>query len=182
MLRWTFGLSALHSRSVLGATAASAADLPTRKEAPAPAPAAYAPLYSWTGFYVGANVGGVWGTGNINATGVSPGDALSAYFPSTLGGGPTGWLGGGQIGYNYQMGSAVVGAETDFDWTSLRRSGSFTSVATPLGPTLTSYGSSRLDWLGTLRARAGFAATADNRLLLYLTGGLAYGGGRTSAA
>ena len=172
------GIAAL---SILAASAlpALAADLPTRKEAPAPM--VYAPLYSWTGFYVGANVGGIWGTGSTTVNSFVGGvPALSAYFPNSLGNGPSGWLGGGQVGYNYQTGSFVLGAETDIDWTSLNRSGSYTSAALPAalgGGTITTSGSARMDWLGTLRLRAGFVATADNRLMIYGTGGLAYGGG-----
>ncbi len=176
MSRWYYGLSIAALAAVLGSTAAYSADLPTKKEAPAPA--VYTPLYNWTGFYIGANLGGIFGTGSTSVGAYPAADAL--YFPNSLGNGPSGWLGGGQVGYNYQVGQGVFGVETDLDWTSLSHSGSYTSGALPGGTTtLTTTGSARMDWLGTLRLRAGFAATADNRLLIYGTGGLAYGGGST---
>lgn len=166
--------------ALVWATSACAADLPVRTQPPAAT--VYAPLYNWTGLYVGANIGGVWGTGSTTVNSFVGGvPALTDYFPNRLGGGPSGWLGGAQVGYNYQMNSFVLGAETDFDWTDLRRSGSYTSAALPAalgGGTITTSGSARMDWLGTLRLRVGFLPTADNRLMIYGTGGLAYGGGR----
>ena len=89
--------------------AAQAADLPP----PAPpvrAPAAFIPApppFSWTGFYIGGNLGAGWSSGNINDTllGVNFGGTSNATF-----------LGGGQIGGNYQIGAFVIGAEADFDW------------------------------------------------------------------
>jgi outer membrane immunogenic protein len=163
-----------------GAFAAQAADLPTRKEAPAPV--FVPPPFTWTGFYVGANVGGIWGTSDTTITTYAAGfPFLQSYFPGSLGTGGSGWLGGGQAGYNYQTGMFVIGAETDLDWTSMSRSKDF------VGPTfvdangfndfLTVNASARLNWIGTTRLRAGFVATPDNRLMFYGTGGFAYGGG-----
>ena len=112
--------------TVAGAFAAQAADLPTRKEAPAPV--FVPPPFTWTGFYVGVNAGGIWGTGNTT---------INAFFPATPFGGvvlsnlsrrfvwtpaASGFIGGGQAGYNWQTGMFVLGAETDFDWTSMSKS------------------------------------------------------------
>ncbi len=166
-----------------GAIAAQAADLPTRKEAPAPV--FVPPPFTWTGFYVGVNAGGIWGTGSATSTLWAAGfPILQTYYPNgSFGNSNTGFIGGAQAGYNWQTGAFVLGLETDFDWTSLNRNKSY------VGPTfidgngfndyLTANGSTKLDWLGTTRARVGFVATPDNRLMFYGTGGFAYGGGKS---
>ena len=81
-------------------TAALAADLPTRKEPPAPAPI-YAPPFTWTGLYLGINGG--FGVAHIGNTDF---------------GNPNGGEIGGTIGYNWQMGQVVFGGEADLDWAS----------------------------------------------------------------
>jgi outer membrane immunogenic protein len=170
--------------TVAGAFGAQAADLPTRKEAPAPV--FVPPPFTWTGFYVGLNAGAVWGSPSANTTlYTANGFPLGTFNLANVwpfggfGGGNTGFIGGGQAGYNWQWGSFVFGAETDFDGTSLSRS------RTLVGPTfvnpingigndfLTTTGSIHLDWLGSTRGRVGFAW---DRLLIYGTGGVAYGG------
>jgi outer membrane immunogenic protein len=125
---------------------AQAADiLPTK----APPMAVPPPLYSWTGFYIGINGGGGWGASNWDSAG---GFNLS------------GGLVGGTVGYNYQIGRAVLGIEGDADWTDIRGTG--TSPACPLGCTT---GNS---WLSTVRGRLGYAA---DRFMPYVTGGAAFG-------
>jgi outer membrane immunogenic protein len=174
--------------AVAGAVSAQAADLPTRKEAPAPV--FVPPPFTWTGFYIGLNAGAVWGNGGnasttVFADGVPIGTisgvpaTLADVFPGVgSGGGNTGFIGGGQAGYNWQTGAFVFGVETDFDGTSLSRSRS------AIGPTFvepffgasdffTANGSVKLDWLGSTRGRVGYAW---DRLLIYGTGGVAYGG------
>ncbi len=177
--RWLMGAAAA-ALTVAGALSAQAADLPTRKEAPAPA-MFVPPPFTWTGFYVGANVGGIWGTGSRSTTFYTAGFPwLSTYYPNTLGSGGSGWLIGGQAGYNWQSGAAVFGVETDIDWTSGSKNFSYTSApftVAPLGDTINVNASAKMTWLGTTRARVGFVATPDNRLMFYGTGGLAYGGG-----
>ncbi len=178
---WLMGAAAA-ALTVAGALSAQAADLPTRKEAPAPI--FVPPPFTWTGFYVGLNAGGVWSTGSSSTTVFANGfPFVTANFPSgNLGNSNTGFIGGGQAGYNWQTGAFVLGIETDFDGTSLSRSRSI------IGPTFiepicgfndffTENSSIRLDWLGSTRARVGFVATPDNRLMFYGTGGFAYGGG-----
>jgi outer membrane immunogenic protein len=89
-------------------------------------------------------------------------------------------LAGGQAGYNWQAGGAVFGLETDFDWTSMNKTFSFASAPWTVyepGDILHVNASARLNWLGTTRARIGFVATPDYRLMVYGTGGAAYGGG-----
>ncbi|WP_293858809.1 outer membrane protein [uncultured Alsobacter sp.] len=133
-------------------TSAFAADLPSRKMAPV-APVTYAPAFTWTGFYVGANAG--YGFGQITKAG-------------TLFNDPSGFVGGGQIGYNYQMNNIVFGLEGDLQYADLR------DKVSPAGrlaglPAGTKNG---IEWFGTVRPRVGFAA---DRALFYVTGGLAYG-------
>src|SRR5271166_2467121 len=112
---------------VAGAFAAQAADLPTRKEAPAPV--FVPPPFTWTGFYVGVNAGGIWGSGSRSATLYDPGVAfLSGYFPGGIGNNQSGFIGGGQAGYNWQTGAWVFGVETDFDGTSLGKTFNYAST------------------------------------------------------
>ena len=186
--RWLMGATAA-ALTVAGAVAAQAADLPTRKEAPAPV--FVPPPFTWTGFYVGVNAGGVWGSsGNRSSTIYANGfPFLSADWPNGgTGSGNTGFIGGGQAGYNFQSGAAVFGVETDFDGTSLGKSTNYTSspfggIGVPaalLGDNLYVHAKASLNWLGTTRARIGFVATPDNRLMIYGTGGVAYGGGSSN--
>ncbi len=176
--RWMMGAAAA-ALTVATALAAQAADLPTRKAAPAPI--FVPPPFTWTGFYLGVNAGGVWGTGNTQTTIYNAGfPILTNINTGSLGTGASGFIGGGQAGYNYQSGAAVFGIETDFDGTSMSKSKSVIGpgFATPIGTdNFTTNGSARMNWLGTTRARVGFVATPDNRLMFYGTGGLAYGGG-----
>ncbi len=182
--RWLTGVAAA-AFAVTGAVAAQAADLPTRK---APPPIFVPPPFTWTGFYIGANAGGVWETGTRSTTIFTGGFPwLTTYFPSNLGSSPSGGLIGGQAGYNYQWGAWVFGVETDLDWTDLNKKFNFVSgpilpgagVIIP-GDTLFVNAKASLDWLGTTRGRIGFVATPDNRLMFYGTGGVAYGGGSAS--
>ncbi|MHB2167048.1 outer membrane protein [Alsobacter sp. R-9] len=137
-------------------TSAFAADLPSRKVAPA-APVAYAPAFTWTGFYLGLNAGYGWGNGNdVTITG---GGTTSTFTAGDEGG----FVGGAQAGYNFQTGQFVFGVETDIQYADLGGSRTFL----PSGVT-TDSGS----YFGTVRGRLGFAA---DRALFYVTGGLAYG-------
>ena len=181
MKTWLKGV-AIAALTAAGAIAAQAADLPTRKEAPAPV--FVPPPFTWTGFYIGLNAGGIFSSGSKNATLIVPNSSLwlSNYFPGGLGSGKTGFIGGGQAGYNWQTGAFVLGVVTDFDGTTLSSSRNFSS--TPFtaaglynGDTLNVNSKVSLDWLGTTRAKVGFVVTPDNRLMVYGTGGVAYGGG-----
>jgi outer membrane immunogenic protein len=117
---------------------ASAADLP-RGPAPYYAPPPVS-VYSWTGPYAGVNLGYEWG--KVTNSSIDP----------------SGVAGGGQIGYNWQIGQVVLGVETDIQ-------------ASAADDTFAPYKFSN-PWFGTLRGRAGFAI---NNMLLYGTFGLAYG-------
>ena len=178
-----FGLLAGVALAAVGVTTiAGAADLPTRKAPPAPY-VPVAPPFSWTGFYVGATAGGIWGSGSSTVSANYLGNTLaSAYIPTSLGSGTSGWEAGGEVGYNYQMGSAVVGVEDDLEWVTNSKSVTYSgaTLPAPIGGNLTTTASARLNWLGTTRLRLGFTPTPDQHLLLYATGGLAYGGGSAS--
>ncbi|MCP8940102.1 porin family protein [Alsobacter sp. SYSU M60028] len=155
----------LASAMSLAALPAFAADLPARTAPIAPAPV-MAPMYNWTGFYVGANAGYAWGSG----------DLTFINFPTTeLGSGMSldndGFTAGVQVGYNYQINQFVLGVEADANWVE----GS--DKRTVLGPTLTAYGTSKVEWLSTIRARLGFAV---NNFLIYGTGGFAFGQGKAT--
>jgi outer membrane immunogenic protein len=177
---------AIVALTAFGIVASQAADLPTRKEAPAPV--FVPPPFTWTGFYIGVNAGGIWPSGSRQATLFAPATfafPISTFFPGGLGSQSAGFIGGGQAGYNWQTGAFVLGVETDFDGTTLSktfdRTGTpFSGVGVPiglLGDSLSLHAKTSLSWLGTTRGRVGFVATPDNRLLIYGTGGVAYGGG-----
>jgi outer membrane immunogenic protein len=185
MMRYWFAGVAVAALLAVGTVAGQAADLPTRKDAPAPV--FVPPPFTWTGFYVGVNAGGIWPSGSREASIFDPaagtdGLFLSSSFPGGLGSQSAGFIGGGQAGYNWQTGSFVLGVETDFDGTTLSKSfnntgAPLTAAGVLLGDTLTVSGKASLSWLGTTRGRVGFVATPDNRLMIYATGGVAYGGG-----
>lgn len=142
--------------SVVLAGSASAADLPRRPAMPAKAPAAYiAPGYNWTGLYLGINGGGGWGTSRWT-------DSAGATGNFDVSGG----LIGGTVGYNWQAAQMVYGVEGDLDWSNINGS---TSGGICAGTSCKTENS----WLGTFRGRLGYAAT--DRVLPYLTGGLAVG-------
>src|SRR5262245_22588423 len=86
--------------------AANAADVGARTQ-PYTLPPVYAPPpFSWTGFYIGGNIGGAWGQGNVTDSlfGLNFGNANNNGV----------FIGGGQLGFNYQFGYAVLGLEWDF--------------------------------------------------------------------
>jgi outer membrane immunogenic protein len=152
------GVAALATVTTIGA--ANAADIARRQEMPMRAPAYYAP-YNWTGFYVGINGGGGWGRSEwTNSAGSTGGFDVS------------GGLVGGTLGYNWQMGQWVFGLEGDIDWSDIRGS---TSSGICAGTSC----ETRNNWLGTARVRIGYAF---DRFLPYITGGLAVGDVKASAA
>jgi outer membrane immunogenic protein len=148
----------------LGSASAFAADLPARGMV-AKAPA-MAPVNTWQGFYIGGNVGYGWGNGTIDLT-PRPLDV----DPASLDTKSNGVIGGAQIGYNWQIGAVVTGLEADIQGSSIKGSGhtTLTDGTTPFDFSA----SSKLSWFGTVRGRLGATVTPD--LLIYGTGGLAYG-------
>jgi outer membrane immunogenic protein len=145
-------------------------------------PSAGAPIGLWrTGFYAGLNAGGGWTFDSgqprcFDPSRVENGPRCQNVIPNTANG--SGFIGGGQIGYNWQVNPTwVAGLETDFQGSTL---GGSATVGGPFGffgggvatTTATFTANEKLDWLGTVRGRLGFAI---GRSLLYTTGGLAYG-------
>ena len=158
---------------------AMAADLP----APAPAykaPPVMVPAYNWSGFYIGATAGGAWGSFDpMTAVIFSPtGYFATTSTPAITAAGtqsikPSGFTGGFEAGYNWQLSSLVVGVEGDVE--SFRLKGNSTSgpVLYPCcAPTAFVVSSSAsTSWLATVRGRLGVAA---NNWLFFATGGAAF--------
>jgi outer membrane immunogenic protein len=160
-----------------GSGSAFAADLARKmpvKATPQPPPA---PVFSWTGFYIGGNGGYAWGNSNVSTTVASVGTYFITTDPAQIASSgqgtihPNGGTGGIQAGYNWQAGNFVYGAEVDFDALSLSASRSITTqyISAP-GFFFTINQSVKTDWLFTARPRVGWAA---NNWLFYVTGGLA---------
>jgi len=155
--------------SALVATGASAADLPVYTKAPA-----VAVVYDWTGYYIGTNVGYSFGRGTTDGT-QTIGSLVAPATVTPISGRAdvNGFIGGGQLGYNWQQGQWVFGLEGDIQFSNERKSGDVCTVAgCPVGSTVFTR-DYKLDWFGTARGRVGFLPA--ERILLYATGGLAYG-------
>jgi outer membrane immunogenic protein len=129
------------------------------------APAAVSPTYDWSGFYIGVFGGGGYGNHNLNN---ALGPAGFANF--TINYSSTGGIAGGEAGYNVQSGNIVVGVEGDGFWSGIKGSdlNQFNAGTLPIG----SLDATNLRSGATLRARGGIAV---DRLLLFFTGGWAYG-------
>jgi outer membrane immunogenic protein len=126
--------------------------------------------YNWTGFYAGLNVGAAINNSKYTGTPSSGLAPLSPFISDSAGLNSTGVTGGAQLGYNFQSGCFVYGLETDFNGNSTSES---TTVTNPLLVPLTHAITQNFDFFGTLRGRLGY--TPVDRLLVYATGGLAYG-------
>jgi outer membrane immunogenic protein len=170
---------------------AAAADMPVKapRYAPTPPPA----VYSWTGFYVGGNAGFSWGNADtdfnaapttVNVINNPP--IVAVDIPGFVGSEsvkPQGVIGGGQIGYNWQFApNWVAGVEADIQGSGEKAGNSFSipfSFTVPggagsalvAGTAVTDY-EAKISWFGTVRGRIGYAW---DRVMLYATGGLAYG-------
>jgi outer membrane immunogenic protein len=157
------GLAVIAILTLGGLGAAAAADAlppppPFQPPLPPPLPPPVMQVFSWTGFYIGGNAG--WGFTNGSGT-----------FTTAFGADPftiknNGFLGGAQVGYNWQTGPMVFGAEGDFQGTAASGSLSATS-----GPTISA--TAKTPWFGTLRGRVGYAIDS---VMVYATGGAVYGG------
>jgi outer membrane immunogenic protein len=145
---------------------AMAADLSRPPPAPAPVytKAPMMPAFTWTGFYIGGNLGAAWGQGNVtdSLTGLSFSGTSNAVF-----------VGGGQVGFNYQVSNFVFGVEGDFDWAG-NNNNNVGGVVIPgpgLGNTFTA--SVNNGWIATLTGRLG---VAWDRVLFYGKAGGAWVG------
>lgn len=187
-------------RKVLGAlavtalaasmTPAVAADIRIPVKAPVMAPVA---VYNWTGFYVGGNAGYSWGRGETDLAGTLSTTTNTSVFRTASGPGAAGAvtttgplvvsspatgtsridgaIAGAQMGYNWQIDRTwVFGLETDIQWSGEKGR---LDLCFTVGCTVGNSYDHHLRWFGTLRARGG--VLIDPRVLLYVTGGLAYG-------
>lgn len=156
---------------------ASAADLPVK------APPVLATAPSWTGFYAGLNAGGSIGLNSTtqDLTFTTPVLGTNALLNTSDRQAPTGWLAGGQIGYNWQVAPLwVLGLEADWQWTSQKDGASNSTPPGSLaffGAGANGFGYSlateqKLTDIGTARARAGMLT---GNSLWYATGGFAWG-------
>jgi outer membrane immunogenic protein len=150
-------LLAFVSLAALTSAAAAADLLPPAAQGYYKAPA-YLPAYSWTGFYLGINGGGGWGSSSWDV-------------PATGRFDTSGGLVGGTLGYNYQFGQVVAGLEGDIDWADIN--GTATTAVCPVGCKTSD------SWLSTVRGRLGYAA---DRFMPFITGGAAFGDIKTSVA
>jgi outer membrane immunogenic protein len=146
------------------ANLAFAADL-SRPPPPAPAPAYIPPAFSWTGFYFGGNLGGAWSSRNVT-------DTLTGVNFNT-GNSNGAFVGGGQVGFNYQFSNIVVGLEGDFDWASNNNSTNGVIIGAPLGLGHTFAASVNNGWITLFTGRLG---VAFDHVLLYGKGGGAWVG------
>ena len=159
-----------------GVSGAFAADLPLNMPTKAVPPVA---AYNWTGFYVGGHIGGGWVNESgtfLSTTGVALDPAGTVYDTDH-----SGFLGGAQIGYNYQIQNWVLGITGDFSWT---HASADTVTNGTTGPASVIHNQAKTDWYATLAGRVGYAF---NNWLLYGKGGVAwehqvYGGFATTGA
>jgi outer membrane immunogenic protein len=157
--RMFVGGIALAVGSVAFVCSAEAADLPPARMPPAVAPIAYAPpVYNWTGFYIGGNIGGGFADSRWSDPFGGPHNTFN----------DSGFIGGGQVGYNAQFNWLVLGVEGDFDWTNLKGSGTDS-----IGDSI----NTKTEWTSTATGRIG---AAFDRLLVYGKGGVAFAQDRST--
>jgi outer membrane immunogenic protein len=147
----------------------------------------------WSGWYGGVNAGYIDGSRATNTDAVVASFSTSAPIAPAMASGATaqladghsGFLGGAQFGYNYMLSPTfLAGIESDIQGSSLRNNAATTTAAPVPGSGFTfqtAIATSRsLDYIGTIRGRLGAVVTPG--MLVYVTGGLAYGGVKSSTA
>jgi outer membrane immunogenic protein len=161
---------------------AFAADIAVKAPLPAPTP-----VYNWTGWYAGVNAGASFGhvktDFNVAPAFLGPVQITPGFGVSDIEY-PSGFMGGGQIGYNWQYSPLiVVGLEADIQGALERETNNlsqdFIFVSSNLAEvgshgTVTTNYTTQVDWFGTVRGRIGYL-WGDGAVLTYVTGGLAYG-------
>ena len=133
--------------------------------------------YSWTGFYIGANAGYGWGNADTKFIPLPSAASFNFLAPTTRNPDPDGFIGGAQLGYNFQWKCLVLGVEADFQGSDMEGSEKTSPVPEfnaggPNNPESYLVAHERTQWFGTARARIGFAPFC--RMMVYATGGLAY--------
>jgi outer membrane immunogenic protein len=157
-------LASLALAALTGAGPAAAADLsrpPPVVKAPVPVMAA---LYSWTGIYVGGNIGGAWAQHNLS----------DSFFGLNFNNGNNNavFIGGGQIGGNYQVGTFVIGVEGTGDWAANNNNNNTGIVVPAVGGDVIQV-TANDKWIATLAGRFG---VAYDRVLFYAKGGAGWVG------
>ncbi|MBB5051088.1 outer membrane immunogenic protein [Afipia massiliensis] len=147
--------------TALSTGVASAADIAAKPYVKAPP---IVQVYNWTGFYVGAHVGGGWGNKDWEFYRTSVGPLVPPTFTSHN---VNGALAGGQFGYNYQVGAWVFGIEGEGSWADLKGDSACPNPAANC--------STKVEWMASIAGRLGYAW--DN-VLLYVKGGGAWAGER----
>ena len=146
---------------MLASGSAMAADLSRAAPAPVYTKAPMMPVFTWTGFYIGGNLGGAWAhrdvTDSLFGLNFSNGNNNNGVF-----------IAGGQVGGNYQFNNFVVGVEGTFDWAA-NNNNTTTGIAVPGGNIIQV--TSNNTWLSTLAGRFG---VAFDRVLVYGKGGGAW--------
>jgi outer membrane immunogenic protein len=146
---------------------ALAADMPVKARIMAPAP-----VFSWTGCYIGGHAGGAWARQDLDVNPTAAGGQSDSAFSLSK----SGWIAGGQVGCNQQFGTIVVGGEGD--WTSTHNLLNSSFAAPNLFANGLPVGSGGISvttsgqWLASLRVRAGVAVVPT--VLLYATVGPAW--------
>jgi outer membrane immunogenic protein len=148
-MRRIFLASATASLLAIAPVTTNAADLPARTLSPP------VPTWTWTGFYIGGNLGGAWADRNTS-------DSRFGLSFSNRNSNNGVFIGGGQLGYNAQFGALVVGAEWDFDWSGSNNNAGNGVFAPAIGASFRVASSSR--WMSTVAARFG---AAIDRVLIY---------------
>ncbi|WP_115712409.1 outer membrane protein [Legionella sainthelensi] len=125
-------------------------------------------VFSWSGFYLGPNLG--YGTNyhSINITPTTFATLQTQFLPNNLRAENSGFLGGGQIGYNWRKAKIIVGLEADLDYSDLSDTNGVTSDIS----NITTSVSTNINWLGTVRGRLG--KLASDSMLIYFTTGVAF--------
>ncbi|MGH6837858.1 MAG: outer membrane protein [Methylocella sp.] len=129
------------------------------------------PIFTWTGIYIGGQVGYAWGSGANNFSGFLPD---GTFISTSAGGTPSGVIGGANVGFNYQINQWVLGLEGTVDGTSLSNTA---VVGFPDGSSVSAHTTADVE--GSIRGRLGIAW---DRALIYATGGVAFGGFNTDVA
>jgi outer membrane immunogenic protein len=150
--------------AIAASGAVQAADLPLK------APALLAPVgYDWSGIYLGGHIGGGWATNDMSDPSLGIVGVILG-LPAVQTTDSSGFLGGVQGGWNYQIGRLVVGTEVDFSWSGIN--GTNTSSSSPIpGLTTTRALTANTDWSGTSTVRLGYAR---DRVMFYSKAGAAW--------
>lgn len=167
----------LLSIAVIAASMGTCSQIAVAADMPVKAPPVPAPVFSWTGCYIGANAGWI---GNNSSLSSSPSGqfllqgspAINALNTTSYDLNDSGFIGGVVYGCQSQYGQFVFGFDSDFDWTSINES--ITTFYPPAPPWLahTDTVTQRLQWLSTTRARIGWT---QDRWMIFAAGGLASG-------